>query len=434
MGSKYYRFTVIKMPNKVNTERGQVKVSVVKGLLNLQIPSIYAKQYYDRKQQYLSFGARDTRENMLMAMQASLELQQDLEKGTFDCRDVDKYKHPSKTTNRQYNVASREVDTVLKLYDEFVSNRRIGETTLAGSYKAFRNHIVKMTEEHGFTLKQQLEIKTWIENNVAPIMALEMLALFHRMVEWGKREEKLAPGFDSKFKEYGSTYRRSLRTVNTKRKPPKSAAHLIPSEGIAAWSEQEQDIIIAAFHSRLGSREQAKRNGKPDYSAYLIEFLFLVGCRHGEAFALTWSDVDSDFKRIRINKSYSSKCQIVKGTKTGKVRTIPVNSRAQEMLRILKPDNADTNALVFPNNEGKALNTRKIFALWNPVGKITVIGRLIREEKLTRYLDAYSTRRTFVSLQISKGASVVDVAKWVGDNPETILKHYAGHNEEAVPH
>jgi len=64
----------------------------------------------------------------------------------------------------------------------------------------------------------------------------------------------------------------------------------------------------------------------------------------------------------------------------------------------------------------------------------SVIGRLIEEGKLTCYLDMYSTRRTFVSLQINKGVPVTTVAKWVGDNPETILKHYARPDDEAVPY
>jgi integrase len=291
-----------------------------------------------------------------------------------------------------------------------------------------------MTSQQGYTLKQQLEIKSWIENSIPPIQCLKMLGLFYRMVEWGKREERLVPGFVNKFKDYERAYKLSLKTLNTKRKSPKGVEHLIPTEGIKAWSDQERDIIIAAFHSRLSERELTKRKGKPDHKAYLVEFLFLVGCRHGEAFALTWGDVDSDFKRIRINKSYSSTCRILKGTKTGKVRTVPVNSRVQEILHTLKPNNVVADDLIFPNTEGNNINSSTLHSLWSPTGVSTVIGRLIKEGKLTRYLDAYSTRRTFVSLQISKGATVVDVAKWVGDNPETILKHYAGHNEEAVPY
>ena len=423
------------MTSRVNTERGQVSVSVVKGLLNLQIPSIYAKEYYNRKQYYLSFGARDTRENMVRAQQAALELQRDMQKGTFDPGDINKYKHPDKVVARQYGLSSRKVEGVLELYDEFVSNLRVSPSTMLGAYAGFRNHIVRMIDKEDYILKQQLEIKSWIEKNVAPTQAQAMLEMFHRMIEWGNREERLPLGFASKFKVYAKAYGNSLKTINTKRKPPKGTEHLIGAEEIDAWSEQERDIIIAAFHSRLSNKEQAKRirENQLDYKAYLVEFMFLVGCRHGEGFALTWADVSPDFKRIRIDKSYSSSCRIIKGTKTGKVRTVPMSIRAQDILRTLKPINCVANSLVFPNREGKCFSSDRLRGLWNPSERLSVIGRLIREGKLTRYLPVYSTRHTFVSLQISKGASVVDVAQWVGDNPETILKHYARYNREAVP-
>jgi len=423
------------MAKRVNTERGQVKVSVAKGSLNLQIPSLYAQQYYDRKQHYLSFGARDTQENMLLAMQAALEMQRDLESGSFDSGDIDKYKHPSKRVGRQYSASTHKVEGVLELYDDFVRSIRVAQTTLAGTYRTYRNHLVKMTEEHGYTVKQQLEIKSWVEDNVAPTITIRVLALLDRMLEWGKREEKIAPNTVSKFKGYEKEYKKSLRTINTKRKPPKGAEHLMSDNEIKAWSEQERDIIIAAFHSRLSSGWQAKLDdaNQLDYKAYLIEFLFLVGCRHGEVFALTWADVADDFKRITINKSYSSDCHIVKCTKTGKARTIPVSSRVQEILRILKSANTTASTLVFPNGDGKYSNSHIIYKVWNPTAVSSVIGKLICEKKLTQYCDAYSTRRTFISLQISKGASVVDVAQWVGDEPETILKHYARYNAQAVP-
>lgn len=427
------------MAKRVNTERGQVKVSVAKGSLNLQIPSLYAQQYYNRKQHYLSFGARDTQENRVMAMQAALEMQRDLESGSFDSGDVDKYKHPSKRVGRHYSDSTHKVEGVLELYDDFVSNARLGVTSLAGSYRTYRNYLVKMTEEQGYTIRQQLDIKSWIEKNTAPTITLNMLALLDRMLEWGKCEERIAPSTVSKFREYQKAYKKSLRTVNTKRKPPKGAEHLISDDGIKAWSEQERDIIIAAFHLRLDGTRQGKVHAanKLDYKAYLIEFLFLVGCRHGEAFALTWADVAEDFKRITINKSYSGDCRIVKCTKTGKVRTIPVSSRVQKVLYLLKVANANTNPnpnnLVFPNKYGDYFNSATICEVWNPTAVSSVIGKLIREKKLAQYCDAYSTRRTFISLQISKGVSVVDVAQWVGDEPETILKHYARYNAQAVP-
>jgi integrase len=106
----------------------------------------------------------------------------------------------------------------------------------------------------------------------------------------------------------------------------------------------------------------------------------------------------------------------------------------QEMLRKFKPVNASPSDLIFKKKKGGHIFSGNIGYYWNPKRLTSVIGNLIKKGKLSKYFNPYSTRRTFVSVQISKGASVVDVARWVGDNPETILKHYARHNDKAVPY
>lgn len=219
--------------------------------------------------------------------------------------------------------------------------------------------------------------------------------------------------------------------MNTKRKPPKPVEDLATPEGIQAWSEEERDIIIGAFYER---KVQNSKIDKTDYIAPLMDFLFNVGCRHGEAFALTWSDVSNDFTYVNISESYSSSQRIVKCTKTGKNRLTPLNLRMQEMLRKFKPVNASPSDLIFKKKKGGNLSTKNIHHYWNPKKNTSVIGNLIKEGKLSKYFNSYSTRRTFVSVQISKGASVVDVARWVGDNPKTILEHYARHNDKAIPY
>ena len=242
------------------------------------------------------------------------------------------------------------------------------------------------------------------------------------MIEWGKREERLPDTFFSKFKDYRIEFKRSLRTVDTKRKPPKSVRNLVVPEGIKAWSEEERDIIIAAFYEQKANINKIER---PDYVAPLMDFLFNVGCRHGEAFALTWSDINNDFTHVSITESYSSRYRIVKCTKTSKNRLTPLNLRMQEMLKKFKPVNASPGDLIFKKERGgERVSTNNITHYWNPTKNVSVVGNLIKEGKLSKYLDSYSTRRTFISFQISKCASIVDVANWVGDNPETILKYY----------
>jgi len=283
----------------------------------------------------------------------------------------------------------------------------------------------------GYNLKQQLEIKTWIQSNTAPSTVLKILFLLHRMIEWGKREDRLPDTFISKFRDYSIEFRKSLRNKNTDRKLPKSVNNVIPREGIKAWSEQERDIIVATFYSR---KRNISKLDPIDYMALLVEFLFNVGCRHGEAFALTWGDITNNFTFVNIDESYSGQFKIVKGTKTGKNRLVPLNLRMQEMLKKFKPVKTLPSDLIFKGKKGGHLNSYSLAYYWNPEKDTSVIGNLIKEGKLTTYLDAYSTRRTFASIQISKGASVVDVAYWMGDTPETILKHYVRHNHQSMPY
>ena len=417
------------MPNRA---QGRVQVQIdKKGYLTFQLPMVHALKYYGKKQKYISFGAKDTQENRALAMTAAVRMQQDMEANKFDPDDVISYKHPSKQIKGRYQQKTECSFNVLELYQDFKKHLNVCITTLKGTYGTYHNHLKKMEDTCKYTLKQQLEIRSWIQSNVAQSMALKTLKLLHRMIEWGKREERLPDTFVSKFNDYGTEFKKSLKTVNTKRKPPKYIENLPRREGIQAWSEEERDIIISAFYNR---KKYDSKIDNTDYVAPLVDFAFNTGCRHGEAFKLTWGDINNDFTHVSITESYSSTSKIVKCTKTGKTRLTPLNLRMQGMLKKFKPINASPSDLIFKTKKGGHLSTDALFRWWIDKKDFSVIGSLIKEGKLPCYIEFYSTRRTFISLQISKGASVVDVANWVGDNPETILKYYARHNDKSVPH
>ena len=77
-----------------NAPRGQVIAKDDgKGNLTLQLPTVYANRYYGVKQKYISFGAKNTPENMIEAMRAALKLQSDIESDKFNPLKTVKYKH-----------------------------------------------------------------------------------------------------------------------------------------------------------------------------------------------------------------------------------------------------------------------------------------------------------------------------------------------------
>lgn len=70
---------------------------------------------------------------------------------------------------------------------------------------------------------------------------------------------------------------------------------------------------------------------------YLIWAMALhTGMRHGELYSLLWSDVDLENKKIAVSKSYNGRFKIVKSTKSGDWREVPINSELEVILAELR--------------------------------------------------------------------------------------------------
>ncbi len=62
----------------------------------------------------------------------------------------------------------------------------------------------------------------------------------------------------------------------------------------------------------------------------------LTGMRNGELHALLWSDVDFDNNRLTVSKSFNTRLKIVKSTKAGHWRTVPLSPELKSLLLELK--------------------------------------------------------------------------------------------------
>lgn len=117
----------------------------------------------------------------------------------------------------------------------------------------------------------------------------------------------------------------------------------------------------------------------------------------------------------------SEKGLIVKqGLKTQERRKFPCNAM-QAILRIIRPEDANPDALLFPSPEGKHIDFHNFR---NRAWK-TVLGGL----DIT-YRKPYQTRQTFITLGLENGLDTKDVARLVGNSPEVIYRHYAGNKRE----
>lgn len=161
-------------------------------------------------------------------------------------------------------------------------------------------------------------------------------------------------------------------------------------------------------------------------------FLFLTGCRTGEAVALQWRYINTDVTTITFCESYNSSLRLRKTTKTGRSRTFPCNRVLQELLRDIRPTDYQPTDLVFTSPTGKPINNvRFINEVWK--GSVTkkqtykgIVTELVKQGSVRRYRPQYNTRHTFISMVLEAGLTIPQIAALVGNSPTVILRHYAG--------
>lgn len=163
-------------------------------------------------------------------------------------------------------------------------------------------------------------------------------------------------------------------------------------------------------------------NNKKYTSRFMILTAFLTGMRLGEIQALTWEDIDFVNHTIDINKSYDSRKNVFKPTKTkSSVRNIVVPDILLEQLAKLKVNNKE---LVFMN----CLNTVP------STSSVNKVLRRILDEEL--HIDRkpyvfHSIRHSFVALQYANDVDFYTISKHLGHkNPTTTINTYSYLMEE----
>jgi len=139
-----------------------------------------------------------------------------------------------------------------------------------------------------------------------------------------------------------------------------------------------------------------------------------LGCRPGEASALTWADIDWDAGNVSINKSWDGKK--VKATKTRKVRSVPMVRSLREVLLAHRPEDWQADGLVFPAPKGGHVSTRLFLRrYWQPT--LLHVG--------VRYRPTYKCRHTVWSHAVLT-MPIAEAAQIAGNLPSTLLASYVG--------
>ncbi|WGV25688.1 tyrosine-type recombinase/integrase [Halotia branconii] len=347
------------------------------------------------RQFYLSTGLTDNRRNREILRSKRDAIANDIIFNRFD-DSLNSYRPKRLLAKESKESKLITQHSLFELWEKFTQfqEKQLEETTTRHKYKVIAVRIKKFPSQ---LVEDAPKIRDWLLANYSQFSVWETLIFLNRCCEWA----------------VGSGYLTFNPFVNLQIKKPKRKS--TKEDDYKAYNIEQRDFIIKAF-------ELDHVNG---HYADLIKFLFFTGCRHGEAFALRWSDIHSNCTRIKINKARNL-FNIQKGTKNGKRRTFPCQqgSKLQSLLIQLRENANSSDDLIFRSKAGFPMNSDILGNCWRQSScGLGVVRQLANGGKLP-YLKPYSTRHTFATLAITSGVTPDKVALWIGDDVATVLKFY----------
>jgi integrase len=381
--------------SKDRQSKGTVSVEVFQGRLRLRLP----RQLFEGKQKYLTLGLSDTKINLKIAEAKAQEIQTDIVLERFDYT-LDKYRptHLKPVTMNH----SQQALNLGALWDKYMEFKKpiASPSTIGNQYAGFTRAIALLPSQN---LKDSVMIRDWIVANKPPNAAKRLIVQLNACCKWGMKSGLIT---ENPFLDMASEI-----------KLPKNQRG--EDNEISPFNREERDLIIEAF---------AKHPHYRYYTAY-VQFCFFTGCRPSEAIGLQWKHIDFDNSVVKFRQAVvfgeGYQPTVKDGLKTQEKRDFPINNQLREILTAHKSEEAKPNDFVFSAKEGGFIRVNN-FA--------NVAWRKVLESCGIEYRKPYQTRHSFITLCLDAHIEVKDVAKWVGNSPEIIYRHYAAHLRSlAVP-
>lgn len=247
-----------------------------------------------------------------------MTIEEDLRNDQFDAT-LEKYKYKPVKVHKP--ATTPDLLTLWNCYCDF-KKPQVAETTFKKQYLSrFANHIKKLPTKD---LKQAIAIRDYLVANLPAREAKRTLTQLSACCKWAVKSGLLQA---NPFAEMASEIKLAKKDTDT----------------IDPFTAAERDAILQAFKDH------------PTYNHYysFVKFLFLTGCRTGEAIALQWCHVTQDCTYIIFAESYDSQLKIRKATKTGRVRKFPCNAVLRDLLLSIRPAASyQLTDLVFTSPQG----------------------------------------------------------------------------------
>lgn len=386
-----------KLPN------GSVAIEEFQGKIRLRLP----RQIFGGKQKWISTGLQATPENWEKAQNKAWEIEQDISNGNFDPT-LAQYKPRTHLTLVKAVDKPQQTLTVDELWERYTEYKSqvIEATTIKTTYKRTKNLIPLFPSQN---LKDAVAIRDWLLRHKSPYTAKYVLTHLSGCCEWAVESNLIESNPFAKMAHHIKESK--IQEIDG------------DGEDIAPFTAQERDAIIEAFENSRYYKHYTN----------FVRFLFMTGCRTGEAIALKWKHINPQMTQITFCESFSSHFSLRKDTKNHQSRKFPINAQLKALLESIKPKSGDPEDLVFPSPTGREIDGHNFLnRAWkgykNRHGNQVdgIVTQLVKEGKVERYRCQYNTRHTFITMALEANVSVPQVAKWVGNSPEIIMKHYAG--------
>lgn len=383
------------MNSTARTPKGRCSLFSDRGTLQVQFP----RSLFGGKIKRLALGLKDTPENRIEAEKRLKAIQTDIDLGQFDLT-LERYKPTYK--QKAYLDTVQELlpeITLSSLFERYLEFKKptLKETTYIDYVSTF---VPKLQNAPVTSPYKALELREWLLSNYSESMVKRVLTHVNAAFKWGLKH-RIVKGSNP---YEGITQGLKHKYENEPKPNP--------------FTQQEKAQILEAFrvHKSRGNNYRHYHN--------FVRFMFLTGCRPGEAVGLRWGDIYEDLSRITFDGGlYRKRGKLVRtqGSKNNKKRTFPCNEELRNFLRNLfesrfKDRAYDSEFLVFLSPTGKPIHYENFCdRAWDA---------LVTPIKLDT--TPYCCRDTFISEQIAKGVSPAVVAKWCDTSTGVIEKTYLG--------
>lgn len=367
----------------MRAKKGTASVCVFNGMLAIQLPRPLSRKLYNVPQKRLFLGIPDTPENKKIAEAKAYIINVDIIYDRFDTT-LERYKIEAFVSTTKIEPVSKfDLITIFKNYVEF-KKKHLAPSS-CHNYPTIMHKLEKMPQE---VIKSAQKIKNWLLQTTTQEQARRTLMKLSAACDFAIEQELLEENPFAKLK------------------PIKKKSSSVPD----AFTEHEKNLIIEGFKEH------------DNFFLNFVQFLFLTGCRPSEASALRWANVDLIDNSVLFCEAFVEG-QLQKRTKTGKNRKFPINNQLKDLL-LSQLQYSQEYELVFPSRQGSFINITNFSRKhWKPV--------LLQLN--IRFRGCYHCRHTFITHCLLKAIPLHQVASWVGNSPEVLLKHYASVVQMNVP-